>query len=202
MHDSDIRRALGQDELRQYSIDGESVIVHEFGVCAGAARVDIAVINGSLIGYELKSPSDTLNRLADQVGWYSQVFDRMTLVVASNHLAVAKRVIPRWWGVIVVRQDEAGSPLLTRIRQSRPNGHVSVHALAQLLWRDEALEILQRHRIGAGCLSKPKRELWARLAEALRQPELHSEVRAALKRRKWEYKPVSRQLRSIALPQM
>jgi hypothetical protein len=196
VHDSDIRRALGEDELRQYSADGDSVIVHEFGVCAGAARVDVAVVNGSLIGYELKSPSDSLSRLADQAVWYSRVFDRMTLVVGSNHLAAARPVIPRWWGIIEVRRSASGTPVFTRIRQSRPNSDVSAHAVAQLLWRDEALEILERHGISDGYVSKPKRELWWRLAETLDRTDLHSEVRAALKRRKREHKPVSRQLRS------
>jgi hypothetical protein len=197
VHDSDIRRALGEDELRQYRADGDSVIVHEFGVCAGAARVDVAVVNGSLIGYELKSPSDSLSRLADQAAWYSRVFDRMTLVVGSNHLTAARSVIPRWWGIIEVRQNAAGTPALSRIRQSRPNRDVSAHALAQLLWRDEALEILERHGIAAGYVSKPKRELWGRLAEALDRADLHAEVRAALKCRKREYKPISRSLRSV-----
>jgi hypothetical protein len=198
MHDADIRRFLSEGELRQYSADGESVIVHEFGVCAGAARVDIAVVNGSLLGYEVKSPSDTLSRLADQAAWYSKVFDRMTLVVSSKHLPAARTVVPRWWGIIEITESAEGTPLLRRVRQCRPNRSVSAEAVAQLLWRDEALEILERHGLGAGCLSKPKRELWRRLADELGTAELQAEVRASLKRRKREHKPVVRPLRSAA----
>ena len=31
------------------------LLIHELGVCAGLARVDIALVNGSLHGFEIKS---------------------------------------------------------------------------------------------------------------------------------------------------
>jgi len=61
------------------------------------------VINGELHGFELKSERDTLARLEDQAELYSQVFDRMTLIIAKRHLEKAVPKIPRWWGIIAAQ---------------------------------------------------------------------------------------------------
>ena len=66
--------------------DPQTLIVEELGIRQGAARVDVAVVNGSLHGYEIKSARDTLERLPKQSELYSSVFDTITLVTAENHL--------------------------------------------------------------------------------------------------------------------
>ena len=46
----------------------------------GAARVDIAVINGHIRGVEIKAEADSLERLPRQVEAYGRVVDRATLI--------------------------------------------------------------------------------------------------------------------------
>ncbi|WP_300554835.1 sce7726 family protein, partial [Desulfovibrio sp.] len=85
MRDQEIRAALHETELKKFYENGD-LILDELGVCSGASRVDVAVINGALHGYEIKSDQDTLDRLPQQILSYSRVLDRVTLVACDNHL--------------------------------------------------------------------------------------------------------------------
>jgi hypothetical protein len=55
-----------------------------------------------------------------------------------------------------------------------------------LLWRDEALRILEANGLAAGLRSKPRRYLWNALAENIKLSDLRELVRMHLKsRRRW-----------------
>src|SRR4051812_39679450 len=101
-HTSDlkIRQTLIEYVGQQYA-DHPAKIIEEFSVCDGAARVDLAAINGVMHGFEIKSDLDSLTRLPHQMELYSSVFDKITLVVGTTHLYHAFHMIPDWWGVIV-----------------------------------------------------------------------------------------------------
>src|SRR5262245_4058494 len=102
LKDSDIRSALHQTEIqRLLQDDPYSRVVDELGIFEGACRVDVAVINGSLHGYEIKSSADTLERLPAQQSYYNQVFDRITLVADACHIEQAMQIVPPFWGLIV-----------------------------------------------------------------------------------------------------
>lgn len=158
-----------------------TTFVDELGLC-GEVRVDVAVVNGALSGYELKSARDTLRRLPTQVRIYSQVLDYASLVVADNHLDHARQLIPEWWGCIVAAWDGSGTKL-TVVTQPQPNCGVDALSLAQLLWRDEALAELRRRGIDSGVRTKPRRAIWERLAAELELDDLRQAVRERLKAR-------------------
>jgi hypothetical protein len=63
MRDSDVRGATKAWLSAEYACDQDTRIVEEMGVWSGSVRIDIAIINGHLSGYELKSDRDTLERL-------------------------------------------------------------------------------------------------------------------------------------------
>src|SRR4029077_13805561 len=79
---------------------------------------DVAVVNGALDGFELKSDRDRLDRLARQSEIYGAVFDRMTLVVGPRHERQAARMIPDWWGL------ERTEPLTGGGVLSKPRSHI------------------------------------------------------------------------------
>jgi len=83
----------------------DTLIRHEVGLCASERRVDMAVVNGEFIGYEIKSDEDTLVRLSGQAEAYSRVLDRAVLVTTRRHIDAALRELPEWWGVIVATED-------------------------------------------------------------------------------------------------
>ena len=81
-----IRFALKEDLRRRYARNKKLRIIEELGVQHGTARIDIAVVNGTMHGYEIKSDQDTLKRLPEQMDIFNSVFDKMTLIVGKNHL--------------------------------------------------------------------------------------------------------------------
>ena len=55
MRDIDVRRAVRKKLGEQYAHDPDTRIVEEMGIWSGTVRIDIAIINGELNGFELKS---------------------------------------------------------------------------------------------------------------------------------------------------
>jgi hypothetical protein len=62
MRDGDIRAALHAHLIVEHQEEPDTRFLDELSLC-GLVRVDVAVINGTLAGYELKSDQDTLRRL-------------------------------------------------------------------------------------------------------------------------------------------
>ena len=184
MRDADIRRVLRQHLEGAFKDDGTTMIIEELGLCRGTVRVDVAVINGVLKGYEIKSDQDTLLRLSSQAATYNRIFDTMTVVVAERHLRAAERLIPSWWAIQVVKAGDSSAPLeIEHIRGELTNPSVDPGSLVQLLWRDEVLELLGQTEPLKALKSKPRRVLWETLATAVPLPELKAMVCACLRSR-------------------
>lgn len=182
MRDRDVRAELDKSLHDRFDGDASSLIIHELGVYSGASRIDVAVINGRLNGYEIKSDSDTLSRLARQSEAYSQIFDYVYVVCGTGHHDGISKHVPDWWGIMRARET-TGGVRLECTRDPLLNPHVNPHALARLLWREEALEILTRRGLADGMRSKPRRVLWDALAKELNLGDLQAQVRGALKAR-------------------
>jgi len=165
-------------------------VVEEMGVWSGSCRIDLAVINGELCGYELKSDSDTLDRLPAQASIYGKVFDRVTLVAGAKHFDRARDLVPEWWG-IVIASEENGGVVLRSFRASSRNPFPDPFTIAQLLWRDEAVAILADRGLAQGWRSKTAPAVHQHLAASLSLAELSDAVRAKLKQRTtWLWQPL------------
>jgi hypothetical protein len=182
MRDIDIRRALRVEMRRLHLNDPDTRIVEELGLCQGIARVDLAVVNGDIHGYEIKSERDTLARLPSQTDVYSRTLDFVTIITAQCHAKKIAEIVPSWWGVWTVVQADSGFELeIARVNGRNP--HINAFSFAQLLWRDEALQTLIDYGLAAGMRSKPREDLWRRLASGLSVEELGQVVRTRLKQR-------------------
>lgn len=182
MHDVDVRIAVRNRLRDEHLGDDDTRIVEEMGVWNGAVRIDLAVINGELAGYELKSARDTLARLPAQAALYNTVFDRVHLVAAEKHLRHAVDAVPDWWGIIVA----SPAPLSLHLEVVRPscvNVDIDELQLARLLWRDEALAVLGSYDADRGVRSGNREKIADRLAGALPTDQLRYEVRRCLKAR-------------------
>jgi hypothetical protein len=182
MRDIDIRRALRVEMRAAHENDPNTLILEEMGLCQGLARVDVAVINGTVHGYEIKSEFDTLARLPGQTHTYNRVFDFVTIVTAKNHEAKISTSVPKWWGISIAVQSKGGVEIRVR-RRARRNNAVDPFSIAQLLWREEALEALDRLGLADGIRSKRRDALWLRLAESVPLADLSEIVRKAVKGR-------------------
>ncbi|MCJ2011797.1 sce7726 family protein [Methylobacterium sp. J-076] len=181
MRDRDVRTAVLAYLDHLHAGDAGTRVVQEMGIWAGSVRVDIAVINGELHGFELKSERDTLERLPTQADLYSQVFDRVTLVVAEKHATKAVAIVPEWWGVLLASGSDVRGVGLHDDRQPVRNPAAIPVQIARLLWRAEALDVLDRHGLARGFRSRPVEILVQRMASEMPIDTLRDEVRAALK---------------------
>jgi hypothetical protein len=179
-NDKIIRTALKADLRKLHAGDDKLRIVEEFGIEHGAIRIDIAVVNGLLHGYEIKSDRDTLLRLPEQMDAYNSVFDKVTLVVGKQHLYDAIRIVPDWWGITVAKIGANDSVVLHRIREAKDNAGQNNISIARLLWRGEALRILEEAGKAEGLRSKPREFIYERLSTILDQRTLEEKVREIL----------------------
>ena len=183
MREVDVRKAVHAKVLRAHRGDPDTLVIDELGLCQGDARVDIAVVNGFLAGFEIKSQQDTLERLPHQVEVYGRVLDRVTLVSAERHLDHAMHVIPDWWGVKVAKMGPRGAVALRTQRRPRLNPALISSEILQLLWREEAIALLEELGRARGLRSKPRAVLYDHLDDLLSLDQVRDHVRAALKAR-------------------
>jgi hypothetical protein len=141
-NDGDLRSALKRDLQLLHGCDPNSLIIEELGVLHGSSRVDLAVVNGTLHGYELKSDRDSLQRLPEQLAAYASVFDLMTIVVGERHVRRAVDLIPDWWGIKVARNESCGV-LFCDLKLAIANPAPDPMSVVRLLWREEALALSQ-----------------------------------------------------------
>lgn len=182
IRDAEVRPALRRYLRREKSATPNMLVMEELGLCQGQARIDLLTLGGVLHGYEIKSNRDRLTRLASQAATYGRVLDRVTLVVCSQHFEAALQLVPKWWGVLLVRGSvEAVS--LDPFRPAAENPDQDPRALVELLWRDEALELLAYHNAVAGVRTKPRPAVWDRVSEVLDVSEIRSAVLYRLRAR-------------------
>lgn len=136
LKDSHIRKVLLDNLNAQYQFSDDTRIINELGINFGASRIDVAVVNGILHGYEIKSESDTLKRLPQQMEYYNRLFERMTIVTDQKYLEAAEQMVPNWWGIQVVKKRKEYITLAT-IRKGRRKPSQDKELLLKLLWKED-----------------------------------------------------------------
>lgn len=190
MREKNIRQSLIQHLRLDHSNSGNTVIVEEFALHRGTARLDVAALNGSFLGFEIKSQQDSLNRLPRQVEFFSRVVDEMTLVCAPRHLSPAAELIPSWWGVIAATESD-GRCELEVTRPSGANPDLDVESCLLMLWRPE-LQAVARRKGFRGVARSTRSELAHDLARELSHGEARDVVRELVKHRVGRRFPQSR----------
>lgn len=186
LRDRDVRQAVLSQVLREHRRDPNVRIVEELGLEHGTTRVDIAVINGFLHGYELKSESDNLLRLPHQVESYGRCLDRVTIVVSTHHVQPALEIIPNWWGVKVASTGSRGAVQVDTLRPLQSNPAPSLLHMARLLWREEVIALLQESGAQPVELKGNRASLYERLVEKMPATELRRAIRDTVRcRENW-----------------
>ena len=190
MNDPEIRRALHTKFLRKYYEEPDTLVIDELGLEHGKCRADIAVINGHLEGFEVKSNADTLQRLHHQIISYNAVFDHSSIVVEDRYLDDAIHIVPNWWGIIQAIGSYREELQFKVIRPSIQNTNTDDYAVAQLLWRNEAQEILFNLGVMRSQLRQKRSILYRAIIEMMDADELRNVVRQYLKKRR-NWRPLS-----------
>ncbi len=180
--DAIIRNAL-HPWLKTAHHSGGALIIDELGIYNGSSRIDVAVIDDDIHGFEIKSDRDSLSRLPMQAMLANYVVDQMTIVCGNRRSATIHEHIPAWWGIIVASCGDGVHFHHQRAPRKNP-GQVPVH-LARLLWRDEMLDELKCAGLDRGFRGKTKEQLAQRIAEHVDLPALRAIVCHRLKSRDW-----------------
>jgi hypothetical protein len=190
MRDSDIRVALHTTQLRRLKAHPDTLVIDELGLAHARSRIDVAVINGRLHGYEIKSAKDTLDRLDAQIGIYRQTLQKLTFVAASRHVQGVLTRAPEWCGIIEAEQGPRGGIRFSVVRNARVNPDIDAVMMAHLLWRTEVVDLLTQLGYAPKELRRPRRQLYEMLCEALTLREIIASIRTFMARRQaWRDRP-------------
>ena len=183
LNDRCIRNALMRKLSLRYSNDSNTLVIEELGLKHGSSRIDVAVVNGLIQGYEIKSEKDTLTRLPYQQNIYNSVLDKITLIVAYRHAYNAIRLIPDWWGIKIAEIGSRGGIKFHNLRKAAINPQVDKLSLVKLLWKQEALELLNEVKSTKSFVSKPKLVIYKEICDNTALSILKKKVREKLKSR-------------------
>ena len=165
MLDKDIREPLFDYLDARY---GKVRVIEEKVIKRSRADV-MAIVDGGIIGFEIKSDSDSYTRLKTQVKNYDQFFDKCYVVVGESHIHVAEH-IPDYWGIIVVNQENV---IVDRDAEICPK--VKLRNQLDMLWRNELLNIQLKE--GLPKLANWKRiDIYKRLIETAGEPTIKADV--------------------------
>jgi hypothetical protein len=177
LRDADIRSAL----ISYIAIhDSSAVVFEELPLSRGERRADVVAVNGSIVGYEIKSDCDSLSRLQGQSDHYGHVCEYMAIVVTARHLRHARKIVPERWGIFIAEWSDGGAKII-RKRKSRRNVCLDAESLIRLLWRNECVRVLRNNGIRSE-RNALVIDLWTQMA-SLPSKILVNEVRDALKAR-------------------
>lgn len=194
LYDKDIR-----EPLFEYIEDtfGKVRILEEKRI--GKSRADVMlVMDGMLVGIEIKSDADTYARLERQVLDYNRCFDMNYIVVGTSHATHVCEHVPEWWGIITVDEELVSDTnsdaavlkpdfYVLRRPDLNPRRHYEFFRKRQLdfLWRPELLHIQEKHGLHKYA-GKSKKFIQDYLFESVSEDELKYEITYELFERDYE----------------
>ncbi|CBJ49575.1 sce7726 family protein [Ralstonia solanacearum] len=141
-------KAIVIDHLFEKGMLRDAVLINEMVIANWSRRADLAVANGRLTAFEIKSDLDTLSRLDGQVETYLQRFDKVVIVTTEKFYREVMRRTPDSVGVWILAPAESKQGY--RIRVARPGRATDVKradALCGFLLRTELSSFLRSQGI-------------------------------------------------------
>lgn len=97
MKEIDIKKILGYYLLKKSTTQA---IFYEYSFHFGRRRADlISAEEGMIIGYEIKSAADRIDRLVEQLDSYTQLFDFVYVVCDSKNISAIRKLAPERIGI-------------------------------------------------------------------------------------------------------
>jgi len=145
LRESEIKAAL-IDRLVERGMLQNAVLINEMVVANWSRRVDLAIANGNLHAYEIKSDLDSLKRLDGQLDAYLARFDKTTVVCAPRFTTEVLRRTPTFVEVLEVGfVDEEISFKVVRRGVLRPIQDKGI--LAAFLLKSELAALLKNQAV-------------------------------------------------------
>src|SRR5690606_14215973 len=90
-------------------------------------------------------------------------------------------IIPHWWGIINVNKGNNGSIYLEMIRKPQLNSLIDNSRLAQMLWKNEQITLLEKYGYKKGVKSKTRKELSNIIGKYINEKDIKNFVREPLR---------------------
>ncbi|HEX2852256.1 MAG TPA: sce7726 family protein [Opitutaceae bacterium] len=168
LNDARIREALLRKLAKQKA--RPRAVLEELHVHNGRAIADVVTLHAEAHCYEIKGATDRIERIVAQGAYYNAAFRRITLVTTECNLKRARKLAPRFWGIIVAVDD--GEVRLRHVRAAKFNPNFEKQSAAMTLWKSEMLELVS----DVGAKKKPRRLLAELIAETRRELELSTSI--------------------------
>jgi hypothetical protein len=140
-----IKAAVIDRLLKSGALD-DAVLINEMVYANWTRRADLAVANGHLHAFEIKSDFDSLRRLEGQIAVYLERFDKLTLVVASKFLDEVLASVPSRVAVWNVFEDKSDVKISV-VRAGRQEKIENHDVLIGYLLRDELYHFLTARKL-------------------------------------------------------
>lgn len=146
LREQDVKIAL-IDWLFKKGLLNNATIINEMVVANWSRRADLAVANGHLQAFEIKSDFDSLKRLDGQVQIFTSQFEKVTVVCSPKFTCeVTKRVTP---DVGVVEYHSGNSGVRFKIVQrGRVCSRLNKLVYLGFLLKAELKDLLNNHGVG------------------------------------------------------
>lgn len=174
LHDGQIREILFDYLDERY---GKIRIFEEKNIKSSRADI-IAVIDGSIIGMEIKSDFDSYARLATQVKNYDKYCDFNYAVVGRTHKNGVAEHIPAYWGILAVDETEV-EPVIYEVRAAEKNPKMKTENKAAFLWKTEMHAILAKNGFPR-YVGKSRRFVIGKMTEKIPADKLAYDITDAL----------------------
>lgn len=181
LNDARIREAL----LRKLGKQRPRAVLEELHVHNGRAIADVVALHSEAHCYEIKGATDRIERIVAQGGYYNSAFRRITLVTTECNLKRARKLAPRFWGIIVAVDD--GEVRFRHVRAAKLNPKFDRRSAAMTLWKSEMLELVSH----TGAERKARSHLAELIAQTRRDLEVSMSICELL---------ITRPLRAQAFP--
>ena len=169
LNDATIREALLRKLERQKS--RPRAVLEELHVHNGKAIADVVTLHSEAHCYEIKGATDRIERITAQGVYYNAAFRRITLVTTECNLKRARKLAPRFWGILVAIEDD-GAVRFRHVRAAQLNPKFEKQSAAMTLWKSEMLELVSH----AGAERKSRRLLAELIAKTRRELDLSMSI--------------------------
>lgn len=168
VNDPVVRSALKTYLIQSGAIHSGIKVIDELAVASVNGRIDVVLVGDLLTGYEIKSDVDKLARVPKEAASYERVLDHLTFVVTKKHVPEIRKLLRPAYGLYVYEDGH-----IWPIRHAKAHSRRDLTAMVQLLWKEDAVELLRECAVTSGLSKLPKRTLHALLLSKCTMAQAH-----------------------------
>lgn len=166
--------------LERTSALQDGVVINELPVANWSRRADLAVANGKLQAFEIKSDFDSLRRLDGQIALFATRFDKVVLVTTNRFISSALERLPAF--VEIWEASRQGQEVRLRVvRRGQTREIKSRHILSSYLQKSEIASFIRS--TGNVVPQNASRDEMEKILETLPVSKLRLYVLSRLKQR-------------------